>query len=215
MSVADKLFESITSSDFYIVLFAIGELVLLALSIFFAISVKKRIEEWRKERNVEFSHYLCEVLSVTYSLFLTIITIFPLLGMFGTVTALLGVNMAGDMAQLQNRFFNALTSTAWGIIFSIVFKLVNALAAPFVEEQIEESKKLSEMETENDSSAKYIGEAKYESTSVMRKSENVLPVGKAEAVERFFGESPAKREDIFTGKQSDVTTSKEVKKETE
>ena len=63
MSVWDKLFESITSSDFYIVLFAIGELVCLGLSVFFAVSVKKRIEEWKGKRNVEFSHYLFEVLN--------------------------------------------------------------------------------------------------------------------------------------------------------
>ncbi len=194
MSVWDKLFESITTSDFYIVLFAIGELVFLGLSVFFAVSVKKRIEQWKSQRNIEFSHYLFEVLNITYSLFMTIITIFPLLGMFGTVLALLGVDMAGDMAQLQNRFFDALTSTAWGIIFAVIFKLLNALVAPFIEEQIEEAKKLSEEPT----NTQYPYDS-HKERNVLCKSENVLPVGKAEEVERYFKEAAVSREDIFSG----------------
>lgn len=192
MSVWDKLFESITSSDLYIVIFAIIELVLLGLSVFFAYSVKVRIEQWKRVRNEEFSHYLFAVLNVVYSLFITVITIFPLLGMFGTVGALLSVNMAGDMAALQNRFFDALTSTAWGIIFAIIFKVLNAVIAPFVEEQIEDAKKFSEGLLESD-----------EDNNLLRKSENIVPVSKAEEVERFFGEAAVSREEIFKGSVGD------------
>ncbi len=190
MSVGQKLFESITSSDWYIGVAAIIELMLLGICLFFAFSVKKRIEEWRSQPNEPFTHYLCGWLDVFYSLFLTVITIFPLLGMFGTVTALLGVNMAGDMAQLQNRFFDALTSTAWGIIFAITFKIANGLAAPFIERQIEEAQELGNCQEDKEDKPK---------VSILKKSENVLPVGKAEAVERYFGETAASREDIFEG----------------
>lgn len=55
------------------------------------------------------------------------ISIFPLLGMLGTVIGLLGLDLAsGDMDNIKNNFFIALTSTAWGIIFSVIFKVAHA-----------------------------------------------------------------------------------------
>ena len=81
----------------------------------------------------------------SYTLFVTFISIFPLLGMFGTVCGLLGLDLsAGDMENIKNNFFMALTSTAWGIIFSVIFKIVHAYYADDIEEQIEIAKKLSE-----------------------------------------------------------------------
>ena len=57
--------------------------------------------------------------------------------------ALLGLDMAAnDMANIKNNFFMALTSTAWGIIFSIVFKILHAVYEDFFTKQIDESTKL-------------------------------------------------------------------------
>ena len=67
-------------------------------------------------------------MNTRYTLFITLISIFPLLGMLGTVLALLGLDMssAEAISSAKNNFFGALTSTAWGIIFAIIFKIVNA-----------------------------------------------------------------------------------------
>ena len=79
------------------------------------------------------------------ALFVTMISIFPLLGMLGTVIGLLGLDLAsGDMDNIKNNFFIALTSTAWGIIFSVIFKIAHAWISDDVEEQIEIAKKLAE-----------------------------------------------------------------------
>lgn len=65
--------------------------------------------------------------------------------MLGTVIGLLGLDLAsGDMDNIKNNFFIALTSTAWGIIFSVIFKVGHAWIADNVEEQIETAKKLAE-----------------------------------------------------------------------
>ena len=67
-------------------------------------------------------------INTEYTLFITFISIFPLLGMLGTVLALLGLDMssAEAISNAKNNFFGALTSTAWGIIFAVAFKIVNA-----------------------------------------------------------------------------------------
>ena len=76
----------------------------------------------------------------------TVLTNFPLLGMFGTVMGLLNVDFSlGTMDDVKTNFFTALTSTAWGIIFSVLFKILNSFFAYHIETQIEESKKIEEM----------------------------------------------------------------------
>ncbi len=74
-----------------------------------------------------------------YTLFITLISIFPLLGMLGTVIALLGLDMstAEAISNAKNNFFGALTSTAWGIIFAVVFKIINARMFADVEDLIQ------------------------------------------------------------------------------
>jgi chemotaxis protein MotA len=64
--------------------------------------------------------------------------------MLGTVTALLGLDMsnAEAISNAKNNFFDALTSTTWGIIFAVIFKVVNAFIATSVEDNI---RKLSEL----------------------------------------------------------------------
>lgn len=75
-------------------------------------------------------------LDVSYTLFVAIISIFPLLGLFGTVKSLLMLDITGAAQAVQGNFFEALTSTAWGIIFAIIFKMINAFLQPYAENNI-------------------------------------------------------------------------------
>ncbi len=136
---------SILSSDLIILVAAMFTLVFMACTVFMSRAIKTRTAEWKEHRNKPFSIFLVHWLSRFYTLFTTMITIFPLLGMLGTVCGLLGLDLAnGDMENIKNNFFIALTSTAWGIIFSVLFKILNAFIADGVEEQIGIAKKLSE-----------------------------------------------------------------------
>lgn len=67
-----------------------------------------------------------------YSFFVNLTGIFPLLGILGTVTALLP--MVSRMADVTSNFYGALTSTFWGLVFGIAFKLLDGLVSPTVED---------------------------------------------------------------------------------
>jgi len=68
-----------------------------------------------------------------YSLFEKIASIFPMLGILGTVLALLP--MVNDIENMQNNFFIALTSTGWGVFFAIIFAgICDAFLSPRMEE---------------------------------------------------------------------------------
>ena len=60
-----------------------------------------------------------------YALFTNFTSVFPLLGMFGTVISLLSM---GDLigSEVQGAFFTALTSTFWGIVAAIAFKMLDS-----------------------------------------------------------------------------------------
>lgn len=139
------LFKSIKGDDFYIFVVFLVALFLWILTCIIAITTNGKIKKWKSKRNSEFSGYVCYWLKVCYTLFVTTISIFPLLGMFGTVIGLLGLDLAtGDMENIRANFFIALTSTAWGIICSVFFKILHAFTADYVEEQIETAKKLTD-----------------------------------------------------------------------
>lgn len=67
-----------------------------------------------------------------YSLFINVTAIFPLLGILGTVVSLLP--MVSEMADMQTNFFAALTSTFWGLVFAIAFKLCDAFLSARMED---------------------------------------------------------------------------------
>jgi len=143
--IAQKMLESIFGSDIFILFAGIATLVFMISTLLLANAIKRRTKEWGKNKNVQFSKFLLHGTSMFYTLFVTFISIFPLLGMLGTVFGLLGLDLAsGDMENIKNNFFIALTSTAWGIIFSIIFKIFHAFISDNVEEQIETAKKLAE-----------------------------------------------------------------------
>jgi len=58
-----------------------------------------------------------------YSIFTSIISIFPYLGILGTVYSLIGVAGDSGFDNMQDSFLIALTSTFWGVIFAIGFKV--------------------------------------------------------------------------------------------
>lgn len=144
LKTAALLGKSLFTSDLPILLFALLELVLFFYLLKLRQDTAKELPRWQKKKNPPFSGYLRLSLSQVYTLFLTGITIFPLLGMLGTVFGLLGLDLAGgDMNNIKNNFFIALTSTAWGIIFSVLFKILNAFFADDIEDQIEMARQLS------------------------------------------------------------------------
>ena len=91
-------------------------------------SVLKEVSEIREEEYIE----LRKKTEVWYSLFVNMTAIFPLLGILGTVISLLP--MVANMADMQTNFFAALTSTLWGLVFSIIFKVADGLISPRIED---------------------------------------------------------------------------------
>lgn len=67
-----------------------------------------------------------------YAVFVNVTSIFPLLGILGTVVSLLP--MVADMADMQTNFFAALTSTFWGLVFAILFKLLDGFLSARMED---------------------------------------------------------------------------------
>ena len=136
MSFFGKMMGSI-AEDWYIFFCAF-----LSLACYVVIRISnKRVDQsfdlWKSENH--YSNFIYRALTLSYSVFFTLITIFPLLGMLGTVKSLLILNFGDENAILnaRNSFFDALTSTAWGIIFAIIFKVVNAVISKHTEDNIE------------------------------------------------------------------------------
>lgn len=66
-----------------------------------------------------------ENMNKRYALYSNLTTMFPLMGMLGTVVSLIPmVNSIGT--ETTGLFFSALTSTFWGIVFALIFKLLDA-----------------------------------------------------------------------------------------
>ncbi len=64
-----------------------------------------------------------------FHLFGTINSVFPLLGILGTIIGLL--RMIGlESTIVMSNFTIALTSTFWGLVFAIVFKAIDGMIAP-------------------------------------------------------------------------------------
>ena len=67
-----------------------------------------------------------------YSIFANVTAIFPLLGILGTVVSLLP--MVAELSDMQQNFFAALTSTCWGLVFAIIFKLLDGFLSARLED---------------------------------------------------------------------------------
>ena len=69
-----------------------------------------------------------------YTMFTNLASIFPLLGILGTVISLLP--MVPGIETMRQNFLVALTSTLWGLVFAIIFKLLDGLLSPRIEDNI-------------------------------------------------------------------------------
>ena len=69
-----------------------------------------------------------------YSLFANFITIFPLLGLLGTVISLVMVAGDGGFENAHDSFMMSLTSTFWGIVFAIGFKVCDSTVSAKAEQ---------------------------------------------------------------------------------
>ena len=83
-------------------------------------------------------------LDVPYTVFIVLISLFPLMGMLGTVSALLTLDISGATEDLKSNFFQALDTTGLGLVLAIFFKLLNAFFQPRIEECIAKAKKMLE-----------------------------------------------------------------------
>lgn len=68
-----------------------------------------------------------------YGFFVNLVSIFPLLGMIGTVLALLSLDLSADNGSITSNFFGALTSTFWGAVFGTVFKIADSAVSTRIE----------------------------------------------------------------------------------
>ena len=134
--------QSIISNDRIILLAAIAALVCFIVPLVLKWVIINELKNKKRSDKTALKRHAV-VASKAYTIFLTIISIFPLLGMLGTVNGLLGLDLAsGDMENIKNNFFIALTSTAWGIIFSIIFKILDAVFLEGIENVVDPLKKL-------------------------------------------------------------------------
>ncbi|MBO4457398.1 MAG: MotA/TolQ/ExbB proton channel family protein [Butyrivibrio sp.] len=138
------LLASIVTNDIIILIAAIVAVCLLVLTVVLSRLLRKSCGD-AKKKNKRIPKFWVSYTNMSYNIFITMISIFPLLGMLGTVFGLLGLDLAsGDMDNIKNNFFIALTSTAWGIIFSVIFKILHAVIASGVEEVLEIAKPMIE-----------------------------------------------------------------------
>ena len=68
-----------------------------------------------------------------YGWFVNMVSVFPLLGMIGTVLALLSLDLSSNNDSITNNFFGALTSTFWGAVFGTGFKLADSALSTKIE----------------------------------------------------------------------------------
>lgn len=138
------MFKSIVTDDILILLFAVLTCIVGWRALAVTRFLKKKLLfpkerranplRGRREQSPESLQRLEESvvtqrqkMNLWYSFFINLVSIFPLLGMLGTIVALIG--LAGrmeDNAAVMGQFFNALTSTAWGIVFALGGKLFDA-----------------------------------------------------------------------------------------
>lgn len=74
--------------------------------------------------------------SFFYTLFLNLTAVFPLLGILGTVISLMKLSGADDIAA---SFGMALRTTLWGLIFAIIFKLMDSLISARLDRALDEA----------------------------------------------------------------------------
>lgn len=87
-------------------------------------AIKKNTKEPEKLTAGDLLKYR-EKMNRWYAFYTNITTLFPLLGMLGTVVSLIPMVKAIG-SESTGLFFSALTSTFWGIVCAMIFKLLDA-----------------------------------------------------------------------------------------
>ena len=82
-----------------------------------------------------------------YSLFFAVTSVFTLLGILGTVLSLIML-VGGDLTDVtQQSFFVALTSTFWGVIFAIFYRICDARISTKIQNNSDEVTRLKQTVT--------------------------------------------------------------------
>ena len=128
--------------------------------------INSEINKWEKESDLVFDENgeildSYKNLNRVYTIFIAGISIFPLLGMLGTISSLLSLDMSNSDAinNAKESFFYALTSTFLGIVAAIGFKALNAA-------------KLYDIEDVSQRLLKLIYDLRQESINEAKKSKN-------------------------------------------
>lgn len=100
-------------------------------------SIQKRLLKYKQVHNEPLDlnriFMIREKMNSKYAFFTNFTTMFPLMGMLGTVVALIPmVDKMGE--QSTGLFFTALTSTFWGIVAAIACKVLDAFISPVIED---------------------------------------------------------------------------------
>lgn len=139
-NIIKQMFNNIFVTDWIVFLGLILSFIALAKIKDVRHDLKNNIN--KMPNNPDWADKLRKKLNKWYSVFTSSITLYPLLGMFGTVISLINVGNV-DFSQaseslnaIKGDFFTALTSTAWGIIWAAVFKIRNSFLQPKVEDDM-------------------------------------------------------------------------------
>ncbi|MCH5301177.1 MAG: MotA/TolQ/ExbB proton channel family protein [Ruminococcus sp.] len=149
MNFWEKLFKNMASYDFIIIIAFVVTLVLYIIAHILRSRFNKRLVE-KYEGGIE-DDFQLEIVkarkiaskreimklhfrqNAIYGAFTTLISIFPLLGMIGTVYALLNLDLS-IKEDISNNFLIALTSTIWGAFFGVAFKIADCFLNSMVED---------------------------------------------------------------------------------
>lgn len=101
-------------------------------------------KEITKNSETAFKKYMYYSIDVSYTVFIVSLSLFPLMGMLGTVSALLTLDISGATEGLKSNFFQALDTTGLGLVCAIVGKFINSFFQPYIEVSIAKAKKLLE-----------------------------------------------------------------------
>lgn len=137
MEILSKFKEGFWGFDWIILLVAVINILLFLEIKRMNGEISGNLKELEKQGNLLAANKAYSQFTKRYTIFLTIISIFPLLGMLGTVWSLLSLDITVIDDNLKSNFFAALTSTAWGIICAVSFKLANSLISTSVENTIQ------------------------------------------------------------------------------
>lgn len=137
MEILAKFKEGFWGFDWIILLVAVINILLFLETKRMNGEISENLKELEKQGNLLAANKAYSQFTKRYTIFLTIISIFPLLGMLGTVWSLLSLDITVIDDNLKSNFFAALTSTAWGIICAVGFKLANSLISTSVENTIQ------------------------------------------------------------------------------